>query len=131
MMLVNEIGMQGEVAHLSLDVTKHHRSRSSTLMQMLESSKQSSPSPTIHQLISQAPIGGRLSRRSSRSPSPNICGKFESKSHKLEQIQEQTKNPIPLTKIMKPYMHDGSVSKHMSIPHQNLAPSLTKDAKEH
>jgi hypothetical protein len=130
-MLVNEIGMQGEVAHLSLDVTKHHRSRSSTLMQIFESSKQSSPSPTIHQLISQATIGGRLSRRSSRSPSPNICGKFESKPHKLEQIQEQTKNPIPLTKIMKPYMHSGSVSKHMSIPHQNLAPSLTKDVKEH
>jgi hypothetical protein len=100
-------------------------------MQMFESSKQSSPSPTIHQLISQATVGGRLSRRSSRSPSPNICGKFESKPHKLEQIQEQTKNPIPLTKIMKPYMHNGSVSKQMSIPHQNLAPSLAKDAKEH
>jgi hypothetical protein len=28
-------------------------------------------------------------------------------------------------------MHDRFVSKHMSIPHQNLAPSLTKDAKEH
>jgi hypothetical protein len=28
-------------------------------------------------------------------------------------------------------MHSGSVSKHMSIPHQNLAPSLTKDVKEH
>lgn len=111
---------------------KHRSATSSTLTRMSETLIKSDPSPTLqhhhhHHLKSRT---GKHPLILSKETSPSICVKFDPDPELLEKIREDTRSTTPLSEIIKPYLHRGSIARHVSMRHSLIQPISAADRIE-
>lgn len=108
--------MQGQVAYLKELAAKHREATSQSLARMSQSlvDLNSSSSSTI-QSSSKSQSKKPVIKNSLRENSPTICVKFDPDPQLLEKLRQKTMSSIPLTDIIKPYMHCGSIKKYVSM----------------
>lgn len=109
--------MQGQVAYFKAVAAKHRSATSSTLQRMSERLTELNPNPIPERRRSKSVVGKRPSKLSFDQPSSTICVKFEPDPFLLQNIREETKSVIPVSDIIKPYMHRGSIARHVSMRH--------------
>ena len=124
------LGVQGSVSYFKALAAKHRSATSSTLTRMSETLIKSEPSPTLQHHRHSKSRTGKHSLILSKETSPSICVKFDPDPELLEKIREDTRSTTPLSEIIKPYLHRGSIARHVSMRHSLIQPISAADKIE-
>lgn len=115
-MIYNSCIMQGQVAYLKELAAKHREATSESLARLSQSLVVvNNSSSSASQSGAKSQNGNGICKKSMRENSPTICVKFDPDPELLDKLRQKTMSTVPLSDIIKPYMHRGSLKKHVSM----------------
>jgi hypothetical protein len=118
------------VSYFKALAAKHRSATTSTLTRMSETLVKSGPSPTLQHRRRSESQTGKHPLILSKETSPSICVKFDPDPELLDKIRDDTRSTTPLSEIIKPYLHRGSIARHVSMRHSLIQPISAADKIE-